>query len=130
MKYKRRILALILPVLAVYGLFAQTAPTYAIDCAILPSNICQSASSGSGTDVKSSGIFQLILLVLNIMTAGIGIAAVGAIIYAGILYSSAQGSSEQVAKAKTVIRNTVIGIVAYGLMFVALQWLIPGGVFG
>ena len=98
-------------------------------CAILPQNICNSASTG-GTDVKKTGVYLLLVWVLNLMTAGVGIAAVGALVYAGVLYASAEGKSDQVAKAKQIITNTVVGIVVYALMFLVINWLVPGGVIG
>lgn len=98
-------------------------------CAILPQNICNAASTG-GTDVKKTGVYMLLVWVLNLLTAGVGIAAVGALVYAGVLYASAEGKSDQVAKAKQIITNTVVGIVVYALMFLVVNWLVPGGVIG
>ena len=74
-------------------------------------------------------IFNLLLLVLNILTGGVGIVAVGGIVYGAILYATAQDSASQVQKAKAVIGNVVLGIIAFALMFAFLQYLIPGGVF-
>ena len=96
-----------------------------LTCSVLPQSICKNAEQG-GTD---SGIWRLIIWVLNIMIALVGLAATGSVIYAGVLYSSAGGNSENIAKAKTIIVNTAIGIVAFGLMYVALNWLVPGGIF-
>jgi hypothetical protein len=101
----------------------------ALNCAILPQNICDSAKTG-GSDTKKTGVFILLIWVLNIMTAGVGIAAVGALIYAGVLYASAGGGSEQIVKSKKIITDTVIGIIAYALMFLVINWLVPGGVIG
>lgn len=119
--------ALVMSVMSISTTMAPQA--YALNCAILPQNICDQATTG-GTDVKKTGVFSLLVWVLNILTAGVGIAAVGALIYAGILYSSAGGGSDQIVKSKKIITDTVIGIVAYGLMFLVLNWLIPGGVIG
>ena len=74
-------------------------------------------------------MFELLKYVLWILTAGVGIVAVGAVVYAGILYASAGDNQQQVQQAKTAIKNTVIGIVAFALMSLVLNWLIPGGVF-
>ncbi|MBC7764470.1 hypothetical protein H7Y29_02020 [Microbacteriaceae bacterium] len=107
-------------------------PAYAADalnCAILPQNICDAAKTG-GTDTKKTAVFILLIWVLNILTAGVGIAAVGALIYAGILYASAGGGSEQIVKSKKIITDTVIGIITYALMFLVINWLVPGGVIG
>lgn len=100
-----------------------------LDCSVLPDSMCNSAQNDSG-EVKDSAIMQLLVWVLRIMTAGVGIVAVGAIVYAGILYSSASDKQDQVNKAKSMILSTVIGLILYGLMFIILNFLIPGGVFG
>jgi hypothetical protein len=83
----------------------------------------------SGGGVKDNAIWGVLLIALNILTAGVGIAAVGGIVYASILYTSAGDSTEQTKKAIEMIRNIVIGLVAYGLMYLVLNFLIPGGVF-
>lgn len=84
--------------------------------------------AGTSTD-SSNGILSLLILALQIMTTGVGIVAVGGFIYGGILYASAADRSDQVKKSIEVIRNVIIGVVAYGVMFALLNFLIPGGVF-
>lgn len=74
-------------------------------------------------------IFGLLKWVLRIMTAGVGIAAVGGIAYGALLYTTAENKPEQTKKAIGVITNVVVGIVAYALMAVFLNFLIPGGIF-
>lgn len=86
-------------------------------------------TGGKGTGVEESGAWGVLLIAINILTAGIGLAAVGGIIYGAILYTSAGGSQEQVKKAMEVFTNVVIGVVAYALMFAGLNFLIPGGLF-
>ena len=95
-------------------------PVHALDCAVLD---C------SGAD-KEDGIMNLLKWVLTILTGLVGIAAVGGVIWAGILYTSAGDKADQVKKAKTIIVDVIIGIAAYGLMFIALNWIVPGGVIG
>ncbi|MGB4762541.1 MAG: hypothetical protein WBP12_04270 [Candidatus Saccharimonas sp.] len=107
-----------------------------LQCAILPQTICDAAdaepdtSDPNNVNVKPTGLFLLLTWVLTILTAVVGIAAIGTIIYAGIMYASAGDDSGMVSKAKTLIRDVVIGVVAYGLMVVALNWLVPGGIIG
>ena len=97
----------------------------------LPSNICNSAKKEAvDGKVQGTGVYELLKFVLKLLTAGIGIVAVGSVVYAGILYASAGDNQQQVQNAKNNIKNVAIGIVAFGLMFIALNWLIPGGVFG
>ena len=81
------------------------------------------------SSAESSAVWQLLLQVLQILTAGIGILAVGGIVYGSLLYTTAGDKAEQTKKAIGIITNTIIGIVAYGLMYVVLNFLIPGGIF-
>lgn len=98
------------------------------DCGDFNTAILPCGGNNSG-DLETNGIWGLLILVLNIMTAGVGIAAVGGIIYAAILYTSARDNSGQVSKAKELIFNVVLGLIAYAGMFAFLQWIIPGGIF-
>ena len=133
MKYTNIFRTLLLSI-GVLVTLMNAAPVAAADvtCSILPQSICDAATSqpGKGGDVSNTGVFMLLVWGINILTAGVGLVAVGVLVYAGIMYSSAGGSNEQVSKAKGMITNVVIGLVAYGLMYFALNWLIPGGVIG
>lgn len=103
--------------------------TVAADCAGVKTSIVNCDSNGKGKDLKDNGVWQILIIVLNILAGGVGIVAVGGIVYASILYASAQDNDAQVKKAKDTIGNVVIGIVAFALMYSFLQFLIPGGVF-
>ncbi|MNH58411.1 hypothetical protein D3C85_1146540 [compost metagenome] len=87
-------------------------------------------SDGSAPNpIDSNGVWGILKLAINIMTAGVGILAVGGIVYGSILYTSAGGSSEQTKKAMGIITNVVIGLIAYALMYAITNFLIPGGLF-
>jgi hypothetical protein len=88
-----------------------------------------SCGTASNKTAQDSGVFKLLILILNIMTAGVGILAVGGIAYGAALYASAGDKPEQTKKGMEIIKNVIIGLVAYGLMFVVLNFLIPGGIF-
>lgn len=121
-----KLVALVVAVsVLVLGGLLVSQPAGAIECAILPSSVCGTADQPSTPD---TGVMGLLKWVLRILTALVGVAAVAGMIWAGILYTSAGGSMEQVKKAKTIIIDIVIGIIAYALMFLLLNWLIPGGV--
>jgi len=89
---------------------------------------CPDGSKPS-TKAQDTGAWGILLVAINILTAGIGVAAVGGIVYGAILYTSAGGSEEQVKKAMGIIQNVVIGVIAYALMYSGLNFLIPGGLF-
>lgn len=126
MNIKQKIISLVIASLGLAGLAAT--PTLAATCGGANTAIIQ-CSQGSGGTLQSNGIWGVLLIAINILTACVGIAAVGGIVYGSILYTSAADSTEQTKKAIEVIRNVVIGLVAYGLMYIGLNFLIPGGVF-
>lgn len=94
------------------------ATTSIIDCA-----------DTNGKTTTENGVWHLLILALKIMTAGVGILAVAGIAYGSALYASSADKPEQAKQGMTFIKNVVIGLVAYGLMFVVLNFLIPGGAF-
>ena len=71
---------------------------------------------------------EMIQFAINVLSAVVGVAAVGSLVYAGILYTTSAGNPEQAKKAITWIRNVVIGIVCYALMYLVLNYIVPGGV--
>jgi len=79
--------------------------------------------------VEGTAVWSLLLMVVNILTAGVGIVAVAGIIYGSVMYASAGGNPENVKKARGIITNVVIGIIAYAFMFTILNFITPGGLF-
>lgn len=84
---------------------------------------------GSGSGPAANPIWGILLLVITIMTAGVGLLAVGGLVYGAILYTTAQNNSGQITKAKETIANVIIGLILFAFMWSLLQFLIPGGVF-
>jgi hypothetical protein len=98
-----------------------------VDTSIIGEAVCGDvASDGTG---RQSAIWAILILALNILTGGVGIAAVGGIVYGAVLYSSAGDKADQTKKAISIITNVVIGIIAYAMMYLVLNFLIPGGIF-
>jgi hypothetical protein len=129
MNIKQKITTLGFLVLSGLAINSVYSPLVAADCAGVRTSIINCTQSGQGSDAQDSGVWGILLLVLNIMTAGVGIVAVGGIVYGSILYASAGDDSGQVKQAKDIIQNVVIGLVAYGGMYLILNFLIPGGIF-
>ncbi len=88
-----------------------------------------SCNQTGGDSIENTGVWGILLLVINILTAGIGIAAVGGVIYGSIMYASAGDDPGQVKTARTIITNVVVGLAAYALMYSFLNFIIPGGLF-
>jgi hypothetical protein len=132
MKIKQTIKILVVSAMLLVSGFALATPTntFADTCGGVTTAIIHcDQTGGKGAAVSNTGVWGVLLLAINILTAGVGIAAVGGIVYGAILYTSAGGSPEQVKKAMQIITNVVIGVVAYALMFSGLNFLIPGGLF-
>jgi hypothetical protein len=97
-------------------------------CEGVDTNIINCESNGED-GIEGTGLWNLLLTAINILSAGIGIAAVGGVVYAAVLYSSAGANADNIKKAKGMFVNIGIGIVAYLLMYSFLNYLIPGGLF-
>jgi hypothetical protein len=78
---------------------------------------------------EGQGIYNILNLVITIMTFGIAIAGTLGLVISGIQYMTARDNEQQVQKAKSRIFNVVIGMLVYALMWLVLNWLIPGGMF-
>ncbi len=133
MKIKQTVL-LLATVIGISGLFAApfaSALTCGTDGSGNPINTsvigCSTKAGASG--VEGTAVWGLLLIIINILTAGVGIVAVGGIIYGSIMYATSGGSPENVKKARTIITNVVIGIIAYAFMYAILNFITPGGLF-
>lgn len=100
--------------------------TFAAECGGVPTSVIDCDDDGE----NGNGIFAILLIVLNVLTFGIGIAGTLGIVIAGIMYLTARDDQGQLVKAKNMLINIVIGLVAYAVMWAFLQWLLPGGIIG
>lgn len=74
-------------------------------------------------DGKGSSIMDILNLVVDIMTIGIGILGVIGISIVGIQYLTAGGSEEKTRKAKRRLFEIIIGLAAYAVIYALLKWL-------
>ncbi len=90
---------------------------------------CVSTSIIGGGKVCDNGegdsVYNILTLVIDIMTIGIGILAVIGITVVGIQYLTAGGNEEKTRKSKQRMLDIVIGHVVYVLIYALLRWLIP-----
>ena len=88
-------------------------------------------SSGQLTKcVQSNPIVKDLQLIINFLSAGVGLVVIIMIIVGGIQYSMAGDNAQAITAAKQRITNALIALVAFIFIFAFLQWLIPGGLFG
>lgn len=93
----------------------QTIETSVIDC--------NSVNSGRGI------IWDILVVFINFLSAGVGIAVVAGIVFGAVTYASAGGSAEQAKKGITFVTNAVIALVLYIFMYAIINFLVPGGLF-
>jgi hypothetical protein len=145
MKIKQIITTMIFGVGITAGTLLYTQPTYANNpspnqadntdaktgkqCGGAETSIITCNQTDQSTGTTDNGVWALLLMAMNILTAGVGILAVGGIAYGAALYASSADKPEQAKQGMTFIKNVVTGLVAYGLMFILLNFLIPGGIF-
>lgn len=98
-------------------------------CGGVVTSIISCEEGNSKTNLKDNGVWGLLLLFINILTAGVGIAAVGGIVIGSFMYMTAGGSPDRVKKANIFLTNVVLGIIVYAAMFAFLNFIIPGGLF-
>lgn len=82
----------------------------------------------NGLNREDCGIIDVIVTVINFMSALAGIAIVGAIMYAGYLYMTARDNASQIQQAKTRIVWALTALLVFIFMVALLNFLIPGGV--
>ncbi len=82
--------------------------------------------NGQVCDNEGDSIINVLKLVVDIMSIGIGILGVIGITIVGIQYLTAGGSEEKTRKAKRRLFEIIIGLVAYAIIYGILQWLNVG----
>ena len=80
-------------------------------------------------DDNGCGVYTILNLVIDILSIGIILTAVIGVTIVGIKYITAKDSTEQTQKAKSRMLEIVIGLVAYAVLYVGAQFLLPGGHF-
>ena len=127
---KRNILiSIVILATATVGAMAISRPALA-DCMGVKTSIIN-CDNGSGKDAKTGeeAIYNILGMVIKIMTGAIGLVAVAAVVYGAILYGSASDNPENIKKAKEIWTNIVIGLIAFAFMVSILNFIIPGGVW-
>lgn len=130
MNIKQTISTFVVALTSVFSVL--TAPTVVLaasECGGTATAIISCNEDNKGDKIENNAIWALLLMVVNIMTAGIGVLAVAGIVYGSILYTTAEDKADQVKKATDIITNVVIGLIMFALMWTGLNFLIPGGVF-
>ena len=124
------IISIVILATVTVGAMVFSRPALAADCMGVKTSIIDCKDS-SGKDAKTGeeAIYNILGVVIKIMTGVIGLVAVAAVVYGAILYGSASDNPENIKKAKEIWTNVVIGLIAFAFMVSILNFIIPGGVW-
>ena len=79
-------------------------------------------------DCHGTILFKFIIIIINIVLGGIILGGTVGIIISGVQILTAGDNPGTIQKAKSRIIDVIIGILAFALMYVVLNFIIPGGV--
>ena len=127
------IISIVILATATVGAMVFSRPALA-DCMGVKTSIINCKDS-SGKDAKTGeeAIYNILGVVIKIMTGVIGLVAVAAVVYGAILYGSASDNPENIKKAKEIWTNVVIGLIAFafgtaaGVLFGKVMCLVTRG---
>lgn len=74
-------------------------------------------------ETAENSIFNLLQLVIEIMSGAVGILGVVGILFFGIQYLTAGGNEQKTTKAKRRLFEVIIGLIVYAILFSALYWI-------
>lgn len=112
------------------GASAIVAPTtQAAKCGGVDTALLDCGGEKEADNLEDTGLWNILLIVVNFLVAGVGVLATGGIVYGAVLYASSGGNPDQVKKARKVFTDVVIGVIAFAGMYIILNFLVPGGVF-
>ena len=85
------------------------------------------ATSLINCDENEGGIWHILNMIIELFSIGVGLLGVIGISIVGIQILNAKDSPEQVKKAKVRFAQIVLGLALYSVLFLAAEWLLPGG---
>lgn len=100
-----------------------TTPVFAASCGGTETAIIDCKEGGVGA------IWHILLLILNIITGGVGVVGLIGILVFGVQFLTSGGDAAKATKAKNRMVQIAIGLVAFALLWSGSQWLLPGGLF-
>lgn len=116
---KKLIVCLSLVLVTVFSVAFLSAPAFA--------DVCEEGSIIKvNCDTEGGGIWEILEIVVNILTVGIFVAAVAGFVIAGVMYGTAAGDEAKVKKAKEWILNIIIGLLVFAVLRTVFGFMMPG----
>jgi hypothetical protein len=77
--------------------------------------------------LNQNPIVKDLRIVVNFLSAGVGIVIVGSVIVGAIQYILAGNNPNAISAAKKRLQDTLIALLAFFFIYTFLSWLVPGG---
>jgi len=89
---------------------------------------CPSNDQGGNSNQDTDCLFyKYINPFIDLLSAAVGVVVVIAVIIGAIEFSTSGGDPQRAASGRRHITNALLGLVAYILLYVFLEFLVPGG---
>lgn len=88
----------------------------------------ENGSTGQQADATGCLFTKYINPLINLFSVLVGVAVVVGVIWGGIEYVTSAGDPQKAASGRKHIINALLALVAYGLLYAFLQFMVPGGV--
>lgn len=88
----------------------------------------ENGSTGQQADATGCLFTKYINPLIAVVSALVGVAVIAGVIWGGIEYITSAGDPQKAASGKKHIMNALIALVAYGLLYAFLQFMVPGGI--
>ena len=132
-KKSNRIKHLIFSSVAVFSVLFLLSPIVVSAAPISPANYVKNFAEtpidcNDGLTREKCGITNYIFILINVLSAILGIVITISIIIAGIQYSASAGNPQAVEASKKRITNAALALLTFAFMYGFLQWIVPGGI--
>ncbi|MCX6728160.1 MAG: hypothetical protein NTV39_00100 [Candidatus Saccharibacteria bacterium] len=128
MKIKQTVL-IIASLIGLSSVFIMVPAVSAATCAGVKTSVISCKPEPTDPTPDQTGVWQLLIIAINLMSAGVGIAAVGGVVFGSFMYMTAGGAPDRMKKANMMLTNVALGIIVYAAMWAFLNFIIPGGLF-
>ena len=122
MKSRNKVLIIMMLLCGLLNVFGGTG-VFAATCGGADTSIIECDEGGTGA------IWHILLLIIDIMTIGVGVLGLIGILVFGVQYLTAGGDVSKTTKAKSRMLQIVIGLIVFVALWAGSQWLLPGGLF-
>ena len=107
--------------------YFKTPPGVVLTKVTQPQGVTRTSDPFKETSNDPSTILKDINYIADFLAIGVGVVVTIMVVIGGIQYSAAANDPQKVASAKKKISNALFALLAFGLLWAFLQFIVPGG---